>query len=97
MNTSADFFNDIITVAIVIVFAKFVTHHNRHSPRTTSIYRWHALSVGLSVLAVVLGLVGVELETDPHPSIHIVAAAAMAGGVVILLVDVLVDDWRRIR
>jgi len=97
VNTSADFFNDIVRVAIVIVFAKFVTHHNRHGPRTGDIYGWHLASVGLSVLAVAIGLAGAEFENDPDPWIHLVAAAAMTGGVVILLVDVLADDWRRVR
>jgi hypothetical protein len=96
MNTSADFFNDIITVAIIIVFAKFVTHHNRHGRRTAGTYWWHLASVVLSVLAVVMGLAGAEFETDPDLWIHVVAVGAMAGGVVILLVDVLVDDWRRV-
>jgi hypothetical protein len=73
MNTSSEFFNDIITVAIVIVLAKFMTYHNRH------------------------GLAGAEFETDPNTWIHVAAAAAMAGGVIILLVDVLADDWRRVR
>ena len=95
MNTSSDFFSGIVTVAIVVVFAKFVTHHNRHSRRTKGVYGWHLLSVVLSVLAVASGLAGAELETDPDPWLHIVAATAMAAGVLILLADVLADDWRR--
>jgi hypothetical protein len=95
MNTSVDFFNDILTVSSVILFAKFVTHRNRHGPFTSRTHIWHIISVAASALAIVVSLVGAELEADPPPPIHFIAVAAMAVGVVVLLVDVLSDDGDR--
>lgn len=95
-NTSVDFFTNIVTVSIVLVFAKFVTHHNRRGPTTGWTHAWHLVCVIVSVAAVAMGLAGVELETDPDPWFHILAAAAMAAGIIILLADVLANDWQRV-
>lgn len=84
-------------MSIVLVFAKFVTHRSRRGLTTFSTHGWHLACVGFSVIAVALGLVSAELETDPAWWLHLLAAGAMTAGVVILLVDMLADDGRRVR
>ncbi|MCW2517021.1 MAG: hypothetical protein JWR11_6063 [Mycobacterium sp.] len=96
MEFVADFANNVAAVAVVLLFAKLVTHRSRKlraedDPRIWILFAVHVVAVVAAAAAVVLSLAAVYRKCD---ALGDVAwwAAAVAG--VILIIDVLIEDMR---
>jgi glucan phosphoethanolaminetransferase (alkaline phosphatase superfamily) len=96
VNTSVDFFNAIVTLASVVLFAKFVTHRTRNREVVTvGLHWWHVGCVVLSIVAIALALIGLGRERNPPSWLHILSATVAAVAVAILVIDGLGDDNTR--
>jgi|GEM_PF-4533802 len=98
-NTSVDFFASIVALASITLFTKFVTHRTRSGDLTSSpgLHIWHVTCIGASCFAAGLALFALEMDADPPPYLHITTAALVATAGVILAVDGLVDDSKRVK
>lgn len=96
MNASVDFFNAIVTLSSVVLFAKFVTHRTRRQSLTTRLRRLHVTCVMSSIGALTFAFVSLELERDPPPWLHVSAAVLMSASVLILVFDALCDDRKQL-
>jgi peptidoglycan/LPS O-acetylase OafA/YrhL len=96
MNPSVDFFDSIITLSSVVLFAKFVTHRTRIQATVTGfVHGWHIACLSLSALALVLSS-GALLDGNKPPwYLHVGAGSAAGLAVIILIVDGLIDDNSR--
>ena len=97
-NTSVDFFASIVALSSIMLFTKFVTHRTRDrsvkaSPR---LHIWHVACIVASSFAAGLALIALELE-NPSQYLHIATAALVAIAAVILVLDGLIDDSKRVR
>src|SRR4051794_2314728 len=93
-NQSADFFTNIVTISSIVLFAKFVTHRHRSNGFSSAIHAWHLACIVLCVLAIVSGLAGTVLRSEPPWPLHVLALVSVAGAMTILLVDSLISDGK---
>lgn len=79
MNTSVDFFNAIVTLSSVVLFAKFVTHRSRRQSLPTRLRRLHVTCVMSSIGALTFAFVSLELERDAPPMAACLGCRAHVG------------------
>ncbi|MEU6375931.1 hypothetical protein [Streptomyces sp. NPDC046909] len=90
-----DFYNNVVTVAVVLLFTKLVTHRSGKKRATYGgPWLWwvlHAVSTASAAAAVVVGLVAVHYRDDSFGQRY--AAWTLLGvSFAILVIDVLVED-----
>lgn len=96
MNVPGNFFDDVVTMASVMLFAKFVTHRTR-SDFTARANTWHMVCVSCCVSAIVLAFAGVVIGSSWALGLLLVGSTlAMLLALAILLWDVLVDDRKQV-
>ena len=93
-----DFFNNVAAIAVVLMFAKLVTHRSRRTHRTGAEVKWllllHLACLGAAGVAVVVSMIAVSTEsTDEWLQRSGWIAVAVAG--LIVIGDVAVEDWRQ--
>jgi uncharacterized membrane protein len=96
MEFMADFPNNVAAVAVVLLFAKLVTHRSRKvraegDSRVWILFGVHVIAVLAAATSVVLALAAVYERSDELIDFAW-SGAAIAG--VILILDVLVEDRR---
>lgn len=96
---SADFLNDIVTICIVVLFAKFATHRsrNRATGRTQwhrSPMLWHIVCIVCAVTSLVCGMIAID-QRSASEGLRYTAAGFLVVGCVILIADSFVQDHRR--
>jgi hypothetical protein len=96
----ADFFNNVAAVAMVLIFAKVVTHRShvadpkskRPTPRGALLRAcWHTLGVSGAAVAVIAALWATEDGTDKC-AFHYTAWVGLGVAGVVFLVEIVIDD-----
>jgi hypothetical protein len=97
---SADFFNNVAAVSMVLIFAKFVTHRSRSGPRSGRARRiaagLHVVCVVAAVVSLVIALAATELQSD-HMLLHVLAWVSLGIASAVLIGDVLWEDLNQPR
>ncbi len=82
VNTSNDFFNNVVTLSSIVLFAKFVTHRSRRGLAGWTTYGIHAVCIVCSVVAITLALIGVEKAGGLRSSLRVWTASRGVVGIV---------------
>lgn len=88
-----DFYNNIAAVAAVLMFAKFVTHRTRKGQKPGSerwLFGFHFIGVAAAAVAI---LVALSATADGATDSRILEWVSLGLSGLILVVDVLVDDF----
>jgi cytochrome bd-type quinol oxidase subunit 2 len=95
MTNSPDLFNGVITVASVVLFAKFITHRTREGgvAKADPTARWmHYLCVACCGVALCLAFAGLGWRDDALSWLGATSSAVVAAATALLLIDVLKAD-----
>jgi hypothetical protein len=94
---SADFFNNIAAVCVVLLFAKFVTHRSRTpGGRQTGVLVLHVVCVVAAAVGTVFALIA-TVRQSAAPGLTVTAWVSLGVAGLTLMFDVLWDDIRRHR
>ena len=90
---TADFFNNVAAVSIVLLFAKIVSHRTRREPArsNTAIKMLHAVCIVAAAVGLVVGLVATDIKSDSL-ALRVLAWVALAVAGLVLIVDLLAED-----